>query len=73
MSDSTFVVVMYELVKLKNNPDADTVYLAGQRQQVLERHKVTVEDLEKKSLILAEDPLHATKIWDEVRRRIGPG
>ncbi len=73
LSDSTFVEIMFELTKLKNQPDADTVYLARQRQQVLERHKVSVEDLEKKSLIIAEDPARATRIWDEVRRRIGPG
>src|SRR5262245_61651229 len=73
MSDSTFVVVMAELVRLKNRPDADSVYYAEQRRLALERYKITLADLEKKGERIAEDPFRSTKIWDKVRQKLGTG
>ena len=73
MSDSTFVTVMAELVRLKNRPEADTVYYAEQRRLALERNKVTLADLEKKGERLAEDPYRSTRIWDKVRQKLGTG
>jgi hypothetical protein len=73
ISDSAFVAVMIDLVKLKNPSDSDTVYYAERRREALERHKVTLQDLERKGLRLAEDPAHATKVWGEVQKKIGSG
>jgi hypothetical protein len=73
ISDSTFVAVMAELVKLKNPETGDTAYFAEQRRKAMERHKVTLQDLEKKGERLAEDPARATKIWDRVRQKVGTG
>jgi len=70
ISDSTFVEIMYALAQLRHRPDADSLTLVDQRRKTFELFNITPDDLEKKSLRLAEDPAHATAVWDKVRRKV---
>jgi hypothetical protein len=73
MSDSTYVEVMYELIQQKNRPGVDSTQQAAQRRQTLARHRITAEDLEKKALVLSDDPVRLAELWAQIQVRLGPG
>jgi hypothetical protein len=72
ITDSTYVEVMFELLNARNTPGADSIALASERSETLRRHNVTLEDLEKKSEILARTPARAAEVWTRLRLKFNP-
>jgi hypothetical protein len=73
MSDSTYVAVITELIRNKNVPGLDTVLSAQRRREAMERHGVTPELLERKSVSLAENPARFAEVWGKIQLKLEAG
>jgi hypothetical protein len=47
--------------------------LPKERLDAMARHGVTLEDLEKKAVLLADDPSRALAVWSKIREKIQEG
>jgi hypothetical protein len=73
MSDSSYIELMTELIALKNTMGTGTLDLPKERLDAMARHGVTLEDLEKKAVLLADDPSRALAVWSKIREKIQEG
>src|SRR5215207_8875645 len=70
VSDSAFVRTMVELRGVQANVTLDSAGRAEARQAALQRHRLTPGDLEEAASELADDPERASRVWQEIERRL---
>src|SRR5256885_8314671 len=66
MSDSTFVGALSELRRVQADTSLDATMKDSSRRMVLRRYRVTSEQLEHASRVLAESPARASDLWRQI-------
>ena len=72
VSDSLFVATMAELRAVSGNRTLDSASVATQRAAVLRKRGLTAEQLQRAAHALADDPDHASKVWQAIAKKGDP-
>lgn len=73
VSDSTFVAALADLQRIRTDPRLDSAAREDARGRVLQGRGLTVEQMDRAALVLAEDPRRARELLQAVRVKLLPG
>src|SRR5688500_9234550 len=73
VSDSTFVAALADLPRIRADPLLDDAARDSARRHALQSRGLTVEQMDRAALELADDPERARELLQAVRVRLMPG
>jgi hypothetical protein len=72
VSDSTFVAALADLQRIRADPVLDSAARDSARNAVLQGRGLTIEQMDRAALALADDPERARELLQAVRVRLMP-
>lgn len=73
VTDSTFVAALADLQRVQTDPRLDSAARDNARDSILQGRGLTVEQLDRAALVLADDPRRARELLQAVRAKLIPG
>ena len=73
VTDSTFVAALADLQRIRADPTLDSAARDDARDSVLQGRGLTVEEMDRAAIALADDPRRARELLQAVRVKLLPG